>query len=49
MTTKSVRNVKIVLGKDGKPKLVRKSTFMAGKKDRDAVRLAKRWEAKGKK
>jgi hypothetical protein len=41
MSTKAVKGVKV---KDGK--LVRVRPFLAGKKERDAARLAKRWEAK---
>lgn len=41
MTSKPVTGIKI---KDGK--LVRVRPFMARKKDNDAARLAKRWEAK---
>ena len=43
MTTKPVRGISI---KDGK--LVRVRPFMARKKENDAARLAKRWEAKRK-
>ena len=39
MSTKPLTNVII---KDGK--IIRKRTFLAGKKERDAARLAKRWE-----
>ena len=44
MNTKPLTNVII---KDGK--IVRKRQFLAGKKERDAARLAKRREAKRKK
>lgn len=46
MTSKSVRSVKLVV-KDGKTRLVRKSTFMAGPKRRKADRLEKAWREKG--
>lgn len=48
MTTKSVRGVKLVMGPNGKPTLKRVRPFMARKKENDAARLAKRWEAKKK-
>ena len=46
MTTKPVRNVKVVIGKNGKPTLKRTRPFMAGKKDRDAARKADAWAKK---
>jgi len=46
MTTKSVRGIKIVMGKNGKPTLKRIRTFMAGKKERDAARKAAAWAKK---
>ena len=48
MATKSTRNVKLVV-KDGKTRLVRKSTLFTGAKKRKADRLAKRWEKAGRK
>lgn len=48
MTTKPVRSVKIE-SKDGKTRLVRKSTLFAGPKKRKADREEKAWREKGKK
>jgi hypothetical protein len=48
MTTKSVRSVKLVV-KDGKTRLVRKSTMFTGAKKRKADREERAWREKGKK
>lgn len=49
MTTRPIRSVKPIVGSDGKTRLVRVKTYMAGKKKRKADRLAKQWEKAGRK
>ena len=44
----NVRNVKLVIGKNGKPTLKRVRPFMAGAKNRNAARLEKAWKGKSK-
>lgn len=49
MTTRPLTSVKPIVGKDGKTRLVRKSTLFSGAKKRKADRLAKQWEKAGRK
>jgi hypothetical protein len=46
MTTKSVRNVKLVIGKDGKTRLAKVRTYMAGNREKKAAREAAAWQKK---
>lgn len=46
MTTRPLTSVKPIVGKDGKTRLVRKRTYMAGAKAKKVDRLVKAWQKK---